>query len=221
MHRFRAFALITTFACAALVGCGGSSHRSDSTSSHTSTTSSLSRAQAQKHLRRLLAGMFYKYVVGSHQVKHYGSPASGAELASVASSIHNFLAAVSAHEYAKACSLMTANAQKPQGGHPCAEVLPQQFVSGIDKGVNAHFPELVVVGARLEVEGDEGQGYALLARRGSTKPEEFMIVRLQDGTWKTPVFSPFPVEARAAFARYKASLPPAEAQLARSIPNPY
>jgi hypothetical protein len=87
-------------------------------------------------------------------------------------------ASSASHEYASACSMTLASRQRPQHGKQCPELSDE---SG-------------------------GEGYALLARSGSTKPEEFMAMRREGGAWKTVVFALFPLVPKVAMACYEAAL---------------
>lgn len=213
--------LMAIVACIVLVGCGGGggTHTSASVSSTVSqnaaptTPSPFAPARgasgASGHPRTLTRGrraaILNKYALAAVEVKTFGAPASAAELAAVSSSIKGYLAAAAAHEYAKACSLTLASRQRPQHGKQCPELLAATFATGFYKGLEQSFPSLVVVGARLSEESG-GKGYALIAKSGSSKPEEFMAMRREGGAWKTVVFAPFPLEPKTALARYEAAI---------------
>ena len=207
-------------ACTALAACGGggSTHTSDSAPSTTSAAaaptsaspfapaSGASGATGPRTLTRgRRAAILGRYALAAVEVKTFGTNAGGAELAAISSSIKGYLAAAATHEYAKACSLTLASRQRPQQGKQCAELLAATFATGYYKGIDKTFPSLAVVGARVSEESG-GKGYALLAKSGSSKPEEFMAMRREGAAWKTVVFAPFSLKPRTALGRYEASL---------------
>jgi hypothetical protein len=212
--------LTAILACTALAACGGggSTHAGDavsSTASQAAAATSASPFAATRGAggatgpRRLTRGrrsaILGKYALAAVEVKTFGSAAGGAELAAISSSIKGYLAAAAADEYAKACSLTLASRQLSQHGKQCSELLAASFAKGYYKGINKAFPALAVLGARVSEEAG-GKGYALLAKSGAAKPEEFMAMRREGGTWKTVVFAPFSLRPKTALERYEASL---------------
>jgi hypothetical protein len=210
--------LLASVACIALAGCGGGGTHPGSSAATTSQgagsatasqnpfgggTGANGRPRTLTPARR--AAILGRYRLAAVEVKSFGAPGSQAELAAVSRSIRSFLAAVAAHEYAKACALTTAARQRPQHGKQCPELLAATFAKGYYKGLDKSLPALAVVGARLSNEAG-GKGYALLATGGSSKPEEFMAMRREGGTWKPVAFAPFSLVPKLALARYEAAL---------------
>jgi hypothetical protein len=155
------------------------------TSARGSTGRTLSPAQRARLQARLFAR-------GSLIAKTFGSRATPAQLASVSKSIEPYLAAVAAHEYARACSLLYHGGQNiGLPGMTCEQNLTRRLG---EPTPYLKFGQLAVKDARLEE--PEAKGYALIGPRSSSKPQGFIAMRREGGVWKPVGFIVFPFHAK-------------------------
>jgi hypothetical protein len=205
VSRVFASILILVAAATALAGCGGGTQSSGvSTKATLPSTAATFSVRPQLHspapivrlgpLPPKIAAsktLTQEYLATKLRVWRFGTPASAAQVAAMSSALQRYFAAVSAHEYAKACGLMVASLQRPAAGKSCPQVLALALQHGVYAGAERTFPDLVVTGARVDL--PTARGYALIGKRSTSKPEEFIAMRQEGGVWAPASFAPFPL----------------------------
>jgi hypothetical protein len=120
-----------------------------------------------------------RYDRATSTVLQFGRPASGSEERAIAHGVTLYFAAVAAHRYAMACTLLASDQRVPARGKACTQSLAATFKLRPYRGLDARLTQVVVRKAR--VRGVEG--YAMLSDQSSSSVEAFIAVRRERGVW--------------------------------------